>query len=32
VEVHLTPHPFSTGLMEQRNVLARRNADERIHW
>jgi metallo-beta-lactamase class B len=28
VEVHLTTHPFSNGLMEQRAVLARRNADE----
>ena len=28
VEVHLTTHPFSTGLMEQRSVLARRNPDE----
>jgi metallo-beta-lactamase class B len=28
VEVHLTTHPFSTGLMEQRPVLARRGADE----
>jgi metallo-beta-lactamase class B len=28
VEVHLTTHPFSTGLMEERPVLARRNATE----
>ena len=28
VQVHLTTHPFSTGLMEQRGVLARRNTDE----
>ena len=28
VEVHLTTHPFATGMMEQRDVLARRRADE----
>ena len=28
VEVHLTTHPFATGLMEQRDALARRNAGE----
>jgi metallo-beta-lactamase class B len=28
VEVHLTTHPFSTGLMEQRAALARRHAGE----
>ena len=28
VQVHLTTHPFATGLMEQRDALARRNAGE----
>jgi metallo-beta-lactamase class B len=28
VEVHLTTHPFATGLMERRDVLARRPAGE----
>jgi metallo-beta-lactamase class B len=28
VQVHLTTHPFATGLMDQRDVLARRRADE----
>ena len=28
LEVHLTTHPFATGLMEQRAVLARRSAGE----
>lgn len=28
VEVHLTTHPFTTGLMEQRPVLVRRSADD----
>jgi metallo-beta-lactamase class B len=28
VEVHLTTHPFATGLMEERAVLARRNAND----
>jgi metallo-beta-lactamase class B len=28
VEVHLTTHPFATGMMEQRDVIARRRAGE----
>jgi metallo-beta-lactamase class B len=32
VEVHLTTHPFSTGLMEQRTVLPVATPTSRIRW